>query len=101
MLWQDFVFLFGSMFGVLTLIPTLRNSVSCVPRSTSLPSMLIGGVYSLTFITLGMYFSAIGAFAACTMWSLILYYRAPQRDGPSGNEVQSTVTSGAVAPPAD
>lgn len=77
MMWQDLVFLIGSMTSVVFLIPTLRNAASRVPRATSIPSMLIGGAYSFTFLTLGMTFSAAGSFAACTMWSLIAAFRAP------------------------
>lgn len=77
MMWQDFVFLVGSMTSVIFLYPTLRDAASRVPRATSVPSMIIGGVYSLTFFTLGMEFSAIGSFSACTMWSLIALFRAP------------------------
>jgi len=77
MMWQDMVFLVGSMTSVMFLYPTLRNTASQVPRATSIPSMLIGGAYSFTFFTLGMTFSAFGAFAACTMWSLIAAFRAP------------------------
>lgn len=77
MMWQDMVFLIGSMTSVMFLYPTLRNAASQVPRATSIPSMLIGGAYSFTFLTLGMTFSAAGSFAACTMWSLIAAFRAP------------------------
>ncbi len=77
MIWQDFVFLVGSMTSVLFLYPTLRDTAARVPRETSIPSMLIGGAYSFTFLTLGMTFSAVGSFAACTMWSLIAAFRAP------------------------
>ncbi len=78
MIWQDLVFLVGSMTSVMFLYPTLRDKASRVPRATSIPSMLIGGVYSLTFFTLGMHFSAFGSFAACTMWSLIALFRNPE-----------------------
>lgn len=77
MIWQDFVFLVGSMTSVLFLYPTLRDAAAQVPRATSIPSMLIGGIYSMTFFTLGMEFSAFGSFAACTMWSLIAFFRGP------------------------
>ena len=80
MMWQDFVFLIGSMTSVMFLYPTLRDTASQVPRATSIPSMLIGAAYSVTFFTLGMFFSAFGAFAACTMWSLIAAFRGPDPD---------------------
>lgn len=78
--WQDFVFLAGSLLSVAFLFPTLRDAAACVPRATSIPSMLIGGAYSFTFMTLGMTFSAFGALAACTMWGLIVCFRGPDAD---------------------
>ena len=77
MMWQDFVFLIGSSLSVMFLFPTLRDTAARVPRATSVPSMLIGGAYAFTFFTMGMTFSALGAFGACTMWSLIALLRAP------------------------
>lgn len=91
MMWQDFVFLIGSMTSVIFLYPTLRDSASRVPRATSVPSMLIGGAYAMTFYTLGMTFSAFGAFAACTMWSLIAVFRNP--DSSDGEPIRVPLLS--------
>lgn len=77
MIWQDFVFMVGSAFSVFVLLPTLRDSMANVPLGTSLPSAVIGVVYGTTFATLGMPLSAIGAFTAGTMWSLIALLRSP------------------------
>ncbi|ELY70184.1 hypothetical protein C488_19262 [Natrinema pellirubrum DSM 15624] len=68
----------GSGLSIVFLAPTLRDSSARVPLGTSLPSMGIGFVYATTFFTLGMTFSAMGAFAAGTMWSLIALFRSPQ-----------------------
>ncbi|OAQ53018.1 hypothetical protein HTG_09310 [Natrinema mahii] len=78
MMWQDLVFMLGSGLSIVFLAPTLRDSSARVPLGTSLPSMGIGFVYATTFFTLGMTFSALGAFAAGTMWSLIALFRSPQ-----------------------
>ncbi|WP_226004746.1 hypothetical protein [Natrinema salinisoli] len=78
MMWQDLVFMLGSSLSIVFLAPTLRDSSARVPLGTSLPSMGIGFVYGLTFFTLGMTFSAAGAVAAGTMWSLIALFRSPQ-----------------------
>ena len=77
MMWQDLVFMLGSGLSIVFLAPTLRDASARVPLGTSLPSMGIGFVYGVTFATLGMTFSAIGAFAAGTMWSLIALIRSP------------------------
>jgi hypothetical protein len=78
MMWQDLVFMLGSSLSIVFLAPTLRDSSARVPLGTSLPSMGIGFVYGVTFFTLGMSFSAAGAVAAGTMWSLIALVRSPQ-----------------------
>lgn len=78
MVWQDLVFMLGSGLSVVFLAPTLRDATANVPLGTSLPSMLIGFVYAATFFTLGMAFSALGALAAGTMWTLIAALRSPQ-----------------------
>ncbi|WP_408956700.1 hypothetical protein [Natrinema sp. 74] len=78
MMWQDLVFMCGSSLSILFLAPTLRDAGARVPLGTSLPSMGIGFTYATTFFTLGMTFSAIGAFAAGSMWSLIALFRSPQ-----------------------
>lgn len=77
MMWQDLVFMLGSGLSIVFLAPTLRNANANVPLGTSLPSMGIGFVYAATFFTLEMTFSAAGAFAAGTMWSLIALFRSP------------------------
>ena len=76
-MWQDFVFMAGSGLSVFFLAPTVRDASAKVPLATSLPSMLIGLVYAFTFFTLGMTFSALGAAAAGSMWSLIVALRSP------------------------
>ena len=77
MMWQDLVFMLGSGLSIVFLAPTLRDASANVPLGTSLPSMGIGFVYGMTFFTLGMTFSAAGAVAAGTMWSLIALFRSP------------------------
>ncbi|MCU4741963.1 hypothetical protein [Natronoglomus mannanivorans] len=82
MIWQDLVFLAGSVFSIFCLAPTLRDMDARVPLATSLPSMTIGWVYALTFFSLGMTFSGLGSLAAGSMWSLIAVLRSPSSDGP-------------------
>lgn len=77
MMWQDLVFMVGSGLSIVFLAPTLRDATARVPLGTSLPSMAIGMVYGVTFLTLGMTFSALGSLAAGTMWALIAAIRSP------------------------
>lgn len=77
MMWQDFVFLTGSIVSIVSLTPTLRSAVASVPWATSLPSAAIGLTYGATYLSLGMTLSAVGSLAAGFMWSLILAFRRP------------------------
>ncbi|MFB6165621.1 MAG: hypothetical protein ABEJ31_10725 [Haloarculaceae archaeon] len=77
MMWQDLIFLAGSVFSLVVLVPTLRDHMANVPLGTSLPSATIGVVYGTTFFTLGMTMSAVGSLATGLMWSLIAFLRSP------------------------
>lgn len=77
MMWQDMVFMLGSIFSLFVLVPTLRDSMAHIPLGTSLPSATIGVVYGTTFYTLGMPLSASGAYLTGVMWSLITLLRSP------------------------
>lgn len=77
MMWQDVVFLLGSVFSLVVLVPTLRDSFANVPLGTSLPSATIGVAYGLTFFSLGMTMSAVGSLATGVMWSLVALLRSP------------------------
>ncbi|WP_458206253.1 hypothetical protein [Haladaptatus sp. NG-SE-30] len=77
MMWQDIVFLAGSVFSLLVLVPTLRDSMANIPLGTSLPSATIGIIYGTAFFTLGMSLSAAGSLLTGIMWSLIAVLRSP------------------------
>lgn len=84
-MWQDFIFMLGSVFSIVSLTPTLRSAIASVPWATSLPSAAIGLVYGMTYFTLGMTLSAVGAVAAGVMWSLILFFRRPSSTAADGS----------------
>ncbi|WP_227376617.1 hypothetical protein [Haladaptatus halobius] len=89
-MWQDIVFLCGSVFSLLVLVPTLRDSMANIPLGTSLPSATIGIVYGTAFFTLGMSLSAAGSFLTGVMWSLIAILRSPNPfDGFAESEVET------------
>jgi hypothetical protein len=77
MMWQDAVFLCGSVFSLVVLVPTLKDRMANVPLGTSIPSASIGIVYGVTFFTMGMTMSALGSFSTGIMWSLIAALRSP------------------------
>ena len=76
-MWQDIIFLCGSVFSLIVLVPTLRDSMASIPLGTTLPSATIGIVYATTFFSLGMTLSAAGSFLTGVMWSLIALLRSP------------------------
>ena len=76
-MWQDIIFLCGSVFSLIVLVPTLRDSMANVPLGTTLPSATIGIIYATTFFSLGMTLSAVGSFLTGVMWSLIALLRSP------------------------
>lgn len=77
MMWQDLVFLAGSVLSIVFLAPTIKDATARVPLGSSVPSMTIGAVYAFTYGTMGMTFSAAGSIGVAVMWSLIACYRAP------------------------
>ena len=78
MMWQDVVFLAGSVTSLLVLLPTLRNPMANVPLGTSLPSALLGCVYGAAFLSMGMTLSASGSLLTGVTWSLIASLRSPE-----------------------
>lgn len=77
MIWQDLIFLAGSVFSLFVLVPALRDATTKIPLGTSLPSATIGIVYGTTFFTLGMTMSAAGSILTGVMWSVIAILRSP------------------------
>ena len=94
MMWQDLVFLAGSVLSIVFLAPTIRDVTANIPLGSSVPSMTIGAIYAATYGTMGMSFSAFGSLGVALMWSLIVCYRSPgPHDGPRnvGRFVRSLV----------
>ena len=77
MMWQDLVILAGSIFSIVVLTPTLTDSTASVPLETSLPSLAVGFVYGVTYLTMGMTFSAVGSILTGVIWGLIALLRSP------------------------
>lgn len=77
MIWQDLVFLAGSVFSIIVLAPTLKDHTANVPLGTSLPSALIGVIYGASFYTMGMAFSATGSMLTGVLWAAIATLRSP------------------------
>ncbi|WP_049890685.1 hypothetical protein [Natrinema versiforme] len=83
-MWQDLIFLAGSVLSIVFLAPTVRDATANIPLGSSVPSMTIGAIYAVTYATMGMTFSAAGSLGVAMMWSLIVSYRSPSpHDGPA------------------
>ncbi|QCS44140.1 hypothetical protein [Natrinema versiforme] len=78
MLWQDVVFMAGSLLSVVFLVPALRDAAARIPVATSRPKMALGAVYAATFATMGMPLAAVGLLATGVMWGLLAAYRSPR-----------------------
>lgn len=90
MIWQDLVFLGGSVFSIVVLPPTLRDTTARVPLGTSLPSAGLGLLYGITFFTMRMARSGAGALATGVLWSLIAGRRSPARQSdPPGDDAST------------
>ncbi|MFC7154592.1 hypothetical protein ACFQPA_03870 [Halomarina halobia] len=100
-MWQDLIFLAGSVSSLFVLVPTLRDSMANVPLGTSAPSATIGIVYGVTFFSLGMTLSAAGAFLTGIMWSLIAAIRSPHPFNPTRGSNGARQSTEAAPPNAD
>ncbi|WP_226004958.1 hypothetical protein [Natrinema salinisoli] len=78
MVWQDGIFMAGSLLSVVFLAPALRNVNTRLPLATTVPKMALGVVYAVTFATMGMSLAAGGLLATGGMWFLLAAYRSPR-----------------------
>jgi hypothetical protein len=78
-MWQDIVILAGSIVAIASRVPTLFDEDASVPLSTSVPTLVVLSGQGVAFYTLDLLGSALGAAAGFVVWSLIAYYKAPDR----------------------
>ena len=93
-MWQDAVFLGGSLLTALALGPLLRNSNACVPLGTSLSYAGLRVAYVAAFLSLGMAWSAAGVALVGAIWALVAMYRRPSLIVGPPEEAESPVQSG-------
>ena len=101
MMWQDFVFLGGSVLSLLVLVPTLRDSMASVPLGTAAPSAALGLLYGATFFSLGMTLSGAGSLLTGAMWSGIALLRSPNPVGDRPRSGQPEHAASSAAPASD
>lgn len=68
MMWQDVVFLIGGFIGAGILLPSLYDSQTTVPLTTSMLQVGLISVFAYTFWTLAMPLSAFGASLRVIVW---------------------------------
>ncbi len=78
MIWQDWVISIGQIVLAIALIPTIRSKDK-PPLSTGITTAIAIGTISLTFLTLGLWFSAATAGLASSGWFFISYQKYRQR----------------------
>lgn len=70
MLWQDFIFTIGSLVFALALLPSVLG-----PHKPALASSVMTGsvlfIFAVTYITLGLIFSAISVCLTAIMWTIL------------------------------
>ncbi len=97
MVWQDLVFMAGSLLSVIFLAPALRDANARIPLATSVPKMALGGVYAVTFATMGMALAAVGLLATGVTWYLLAAYRSPSVTAASSARPTAPVASDSIA----
>jgi len=75
MSWQHLVFLSGNFILGAVLIPTLRDENVEIPRTTSVPTFLVLGVFAASYYTLDLYLSTISTGIIASMWLYIAEFK--------------------------
>ena len=101
MMWQDLVFLAGSVLSLVVLVPTLRDSMASVPLGTAAPSAALGLLYGATFFSLGMTLSGAESLLTGAMWSGIALLRSPNPVGDRLSSERRERDASSTAPASD
>lgn len=76
-MWQDYVILIGSIIAIGSLVPTLLDEDATIPKTTSIPTLVVLSGQSIAFYSIGLIGSTVGAVAGFVLWSLIAVYKRP------------------------
>lgn len=74
-MWQDIILTVGGFVFALLLIPILKDSDATVPRITSIPTAITLFIFSITYITLDLYYSAFTNSITALCWVCISIWR--------------------------
>ena len=73
-MWQDYVIGIGAFFFILTLIPSI-TSKNKPDIKTSVPTAIILYVFSLSYVTLGLWLAASTTFGTALGWSILSWQK--------------------------
>lgn len=73
MIWQDLVISIGQFVFIISMIPSILSQYK-PDIKTSLPTGLILMVFTISFLSMGMYMASISSFLTSVCW-LILFYQ--------------------------
>jgi len=79
-MWQDIVFTLGGFVFALLLLPILLDKNAQVPRITSIPTSITLLIFSFTYLSLGLYLSAITNILTASCWAGISIWRQPPEE---------------------
>jgi hypothetical protein len=74
--WQDWVFLTGSVFFAIALLPLVRDPKARVPRKTSIPTALFIATFVVAHASLGLWMAACAEVVASSLWIFVALRRA-------------------------
>lgn len=73
-MWQDYALTLGLIVFNLALIPAIFSKYK-PPLITSMPTVVFQYLFAVTFITLHLWFSAVGSFINGTLWGILAYQK--------------------------
>jgi len=74
-MWQDWTFMIGGLVFASTLIPTIRNPLSEVPRTTSALTGIMLVIFGVTHFTVELPLAGIANLMTAAAWAFIFALR--------------------------
>ncbi|QQG39585.1 MAG: hypothetical protein HYS81_04370 [Candidatus Aenigmatarchaeota archaeon] len=73
--WQDAAFTIGQLIFMISLLPTVMDRKSQVPRQTSVTTTAIMLGFAVTYVSLNLYFAAALSCLLAIMWGVVAWKR--------------------------
>lgn len=75
LVWQDVVFTVGQFIFLVSLLPTIMDAKAQVPRKTSVPTAAIMLAFTVTYVSLQLYFAAVLGLVIAAAWAVVAWKR--------------------------